>query len=128
MQKLYILGENIFFKEYRNGKEIWNTVVIDKYISRLMYIIKDSKKTIKRHHNQIRKRYLEDINNQNEKPMNVIYDLFDVPMPLVAPVEKRSSKWKSTFSETMEINPKRKNTTFRGSSQLKKMGCCGVAG
>ena len=50
-----------------------------------MYIIKDSKKTIKRHHNQIRKRYLEDVNYQKEEPMKVIYDLFNVPIPLVAP-------------------------------------------
>ena len=55
--------ENIFFKEYRNGKEIWKADVIDKRIGRLMYITKDPKKTIKRHHNPIRKSYSEDINN-----------------------------------------------------------------
>ena len=56
-----------------------------------MYIIKDSKKTIKGHHNQNRKRYSGDISNQKEKPMKVIYDLIDVPMPSFAPEEKRSS-------------------------------------
>ena len=63
----------------------------------LMYIIKEPKKTIKRHHNQIRKIYSEDINIQKEEPMKVIYDLFDVLTPLVAPEEKRSSKRKRTF-------------------------------
>ena len=60
------------FKEYRNGKETWKTGVIDKHIERLMYIIKDSKKTIERHHNQMKKSYLEDINNSKEEPMTVI--------------------------------------------------------
>ena len=92
-----------------------------------MYIIKDLKKSFKGHHSQIRKRYSEDINNQKEEPMKVIYNLSDVPMPLVAPEEKHSSKQKRKFSGTMEINPKRKNTTFRGSSQFKKRGCCRVA-
>ena len=49
--KSYIPGENIFFKEYRNGKEIWKAGVIDKLIGRLMYITKGPKKTIERHHN-----------------------------------------------------------------------------
>ena len=47
MQKSYIPRENIFFKEYTNGKEIWKDGVIDKRIRRLMYIIKEPKKTIK---------------------------------------------------------------------------------
>lgn len=38
-----------------------------------------------------------------------------------------SSKWKKTFTGSIEINPKRKSTTSRGSNQLKKGGCCGVA-
>ena len=41
-------------------------------------------------------------------------------MPFIAPEEKRSSKQKRTFSGTMEINPKRNNTTSRGNSQFKK--------
>ena len=73
-----------------------------------MYIIKDPKKTIKRHHNQIRKRYSEDRNKKREL-MKVIYDLFNIPMPVVDPEEKCSSKQKKTFLGTMKINMKRKN-------------------
>ena len=65
-------------------EKIWKAGVFDKRIRKLMYIIKDPKKTIKRRHNQIKKRYPEDINNQKEEVMKVIYDLFDLPMPLVA--------------------------------------------
>ena len=39
--------------------------------------------------------------------MEVIYDLFTVPMPSVASEEKRSCKQKRKFSGTMEINPKK---------------------
>ena len=83
-----------------------------------MYIIKDPKKTINIHHNQIRKRYSEDISDQKEEPMKVIYGLFDVPIPLVALEEKRLRKRKRTFSKAMEINQKTKSTTPRGCSQL----------
>ena len=95
-------------------KEIWKAGVIDKLIRRLTYAIKESKTTIKRHENKIRKRYSENINNQKEKPMKVIFDLFGVSMLLVGLEEKRSSKRKRTFSGTMEIDPKRKEYNFQG--------------
>ena len=58
--------------------------------------------------------------------MKVIYDLFNVPTPSVAPEEKCSSKRKRTFSGIMVMNPKRKNTTSGGNCQ--KMGYFEVAG
>ena len=125
-EKSYTPGENIFFKEYRNRKKIWKVGVIDKCIGKLIYIIKDSKKTIKRNRNQIWKRYLEDTNNKKEEPMKVIDDLFNVPMPSAAPEEKHSSKLKRIFSESIEIPPP--NTTSRGMSQFRKGGCWRVTG
>ena len=71
-------------KSTKTGKKSGRLMSLIKHIGRLMYIIKDSKKTIKRHHYQIRKRYSEDINNQKKELMKVIYDLFNVPMPSVA--------------------------------------------
>ena len=71
-----IYQEKKIFREYRYGKEIWMVGFINKCIGRLMYIIKDPKKTIKWHHNQIRKRYPEDISNQKEESMKVIYNLW----------------------------------------------------
>ena len=60
-----------------------------------MYMIKDQKKTIKRYHNQ----YLKDMNYQKEELMKVIYDLFNVPVLLVAPKEEYSSKQKDIFKD-----------------------------
>lgn len=37
---------------------------------------------------QIRRRYLNDMNNEQEEPMKIIYDLFEVPMPLVTVDDK----------------------------------------
>ena len=71
-----------------------------------MYVIKDPKTTIKRHHNQIRERLSDDMNNQKEEPMKIIYELYDVAMLLVASEEKSKRKW--TCSGTMRINQKRK--------------------
>ena len=56
--------------------------------------------------------------------MKVIYDLFDVTMPLAAPEEKTE---KDIFRDDGD-KPEKKNTTFRGSSQLRKRECYGVAG
>ena len=108
--KLYIPD---FFKECKNRKEIWKAGIIDKHIRRITYIIKEVKKTIKRHHDQMRKRYSDDINNQKEEPMKVIYDLFDVLMPLVTPDKNCPSKRKRTFSGTIEIKLKRKKYNFQ---------------
>ena len=83
MMQNTIYQEN-FLEEYRNRKEAWKAGIIDKRIGRVMYIIKDPKKTIKRHHNQIRKRYSEVINNRKEEPMMVHCDFFDAPMFLEA--------------------------------------------
>ena len=88
--KVLHIRRNIFFKEYGNGKEIWKAGVIDKRIGRLMYIIKNPKETIKGHHNQIRKTYSEDINNQKVETMEVIYDFLRCTDAL-------SSPWGETF-------------------------------
>lgn len=48
-----------------------------------MYIIKHPKMSINILHNQMWKRYSEDINNEKVEPMKVVYDLFDIPLTLV---------------------------------------------
>ena len=119
--KYDIPGDKFIFKDFRNAKEIWKPGVIEKHIGWIIYIMKDPKMTTKGNQNKIRRRYMGDINSQKEEPMNVIYNLFDVPTTFVGPEGKRSSKRKRTVSRTIEINPKRKNTTSRGSNQLKKV-------
>ena len=85
-----------------------------------MYKIKTPKKTNKRQHNQIRKRYLEDIDNQKEESMKVIDYLFDIPVPWVAPEEKRSRKRKKKLFRSYGDKLKKKKYNFRGGRQLKK--------
>ena len=94
-------------RESTETRKIWKVGVIDKRIRRLMNIIKNPKKTIKRHYKKMRKRYSEHMNNQKEETMKVIHDLLDVPMSLVSSKEKRSCKRKRKILGTMEIKPKR---------------------
>ena len=110
-KKFYQPSENIYYKEYNNGKETWKEGVIDKRIGRLMYTIKHPKWNIKRHYNQIRKRYTSDISNRKEEPMVVMYDLFEIPIPQIEP-ERRSSKRKRQHTGTLDIEPKRKKYNF----------------
>lgn len=58
-------------------------------------------------------RYTEDIKNKKEVLVKVIYDLFDILMPLAAPEKKRSSKQKRKFTGTVDISPKRKKYDFQ---------------
>lgn len=44
---------------------------------------------------QIRRRYLNDMNNEQEEPMKIIYDLFEVPMPLVTVDDKQKKFYES---------------------------------
>ena len=76
--KSCVAREIIFWKKYRNGKEIMGAGVIDKHIKGIMFIFKGPIKTLKRHLNQIWKRCSEDINNKKEGPMKLIYGLFYV--------------------------------------------------
>ena len=102
-------GEKVFFLVYRGGKEFWEDGVIEKRIGNVLYMVKCKKWEHKRHVNQIRPRYTEEVTE--EVPMEVLYDMFDVPAPPVqaAPEFKpRTSKRKRTRVVPFSPDPKRK--------------------
>ena len=59
--------------------------------------------------------------------MMYIYDLFDVPMPLVAPKEKRSSKGENDMFRDYENKDEKKKYNFQRKESIKKVVCCRVA-
>ena len=79
--KHYNPGEKIYFKNYKFGKAMWEEGTIDKRIGKMLYLIKHPKWLSKRHLNQMNKRYTWDVDQCKEKPMTVIYDMFNVSMP-----------------------------------------------
>ena len=68
----------------------------------MMYIIKHPRWKVRRHINQIKKRYTPNTNERVEEPMSVIYDMFKVPRLS----QNRTGKRKR-IPRTMEVNPKR---------------------
>ena len=88
--KFYKPYEKICFKEYKNRKVVWKEGIIEKRIGRLVYIIKHPKWIIKRHYNQLKKRYTSGPNYRREEPIKVIYHLFKVPILQVPPEQKHN--------------------------------------
>ena len=86
--------DKVFLKSYKNGKEFWQDGVITQRVSKMLYMVKSKKLKHKRYLNQLRRRFTEEISKDNEEPMEVLYDLFDIPTPPLPEmvVQKRTSK------------------------------------
>ena len=73
----------------------------------MIYIKNDPQFTHKRHLNQLRKCLTDEADSgpPEETIMDVIYDIFDIPTPLVAP-EMCHSKRKRKATDLIVVNPK----------------------
>ena len=124
--KLYKEGDKVFFRKYQTGKCFWEDGIVTRRIGRVIYIIQGSKFVCKRHINQLRPRYIETVQNNEEIPMEVLFDSFqikppmNVGMPIGATTKQKttdSSKCESTWTERrissrkrnkhLHLNPKR---------------------
>ena len=95
---------------YRGGKEFWEDGEITKRIGNVLYMLKSKKWEHKRHVNQIRPRYTKEVTDE-EVPMEVLYDMFDVPAPPVQATpefEQRTSRRKRKRVAPFSPDPKRK--------------------
>ena len=113
--KYFRPGDKVFLKRYKNGKEFWQDGVITQRVGKMLYMVKSKKLIHKRHLNQLR-RFTEEISKDNEEPMDLLYDLFDIPTPPLPKtvVQKRTSKRKRTRVEHLSPDPKRKNINSGG--------------
>ena len=115
----YKSGEKVLFWNYRAGKCFWEDGIVTRRIRRVIYIIQGSKFVCKRHINQLRPQYIETVQNNEEIPMEVLYDSFqikppmNVGMPIEATMKQKntdSSKYESTWTERRISSRKRKRT------------------
>ena len=110
VSKYYVPGEKNYFKIFKANKTFWELGTIKKRIGNMVYIIDGPKFSHKRHLNQLRKRWSDDINcdsPEREETMDVIFDTFELPSPQPAP-ERRQSYRKRKKTELININPKRR--------------------
>ncbi|XP_029639543.1 uncharacterized protein K02A2.6-like [Octopus sinensis] len=100
-------GDKVYFKIYSNGKQDWEEGNITGRLGNVMYMVKGPKYEHRRHLNQSKKRHTKNQGRQ-EEPMDLWYDLFQVPEPQAKaePTCRLNKKRKPT--EMMEINAKRK--------------------
>ena len=72
------------FKNYRGGKNFWEDGTITRRFGRVTYMLKGKKFEHKRHINQLRPRNIKDVTQEidGEMLMEVLYDVFDIPVPL----------------------------------------------
>ena len=57
-----------------------------------MYIIKHSRWKVRRHINQIKKRYTSNIKERIEEHISVIYNMFEVPQALTITISYEQTK------------------------------------
>ena len=74
----------------------------------MMYMLKGKKYEHQRHVNQLRPRYTEIVIEDQEVPMEVLYNVFDIPAPPILIIEKQTSKRKRKRVEPFSPDPKRK--------------------
>lgn len=87
--KCFSPGENVYFKNFQNGRNQWVEGIIKKRIGSMVYTIQGLSFVCKRHRNQIRPRLSP---NVEETPMETLCDIFDIPKPACVP-------------QTMNISP-----------------------
>ena len=96
----------VFFRMFQSNKSYWETDTVDKQIGKMIYIIKGSRFTHKKHLNQIRKRYSNTVENNpwEEDPMDIVFDTFAVPIPQMASKQRRSKRHRE-ITDLVEITP-----------------------
>ena len=80
--KSYQEGDKVFFRNYWAGKCFWEDGIVTRRIGRIIYIIQGSEFVCKRHINQLRPQYIETVQNNEEIPMEVLYDSFQIKPPM----------------------------------------------
>ena len=95
-RKRFKIGEKVFFRIFQSNKSYWETGTVDKQIGNMIYIINGPRFTHKRHLNQIRKWYSNTVENNplEENPMDIVFDMFEVPIPQTAPKQGTHKKKK----------------------------------
>ena len=88
--RFYKPGDKILFLNYRTGKSFWEEGIIMKRIGHMLYSVRSSKFDCRRHINQLRPRHTDDYKQaeDNELPLEVLYDSFNVPLPITQPTPR----------------------------------------
>ena len=112
-KKRYACGKKVLFKIYKNNMTFWEVGTVKQRVGELVYIIQGPKNIHKRHLNQLRKYWVNDLNVSTpqicEEPIDTIFENFDFDLdaPQASPVVRRSNR-KRKFTDPLSVDPKRR--------------------
>ena len=75
--EFYEVGKKVFYQMYQTGKRYWEVGTIIKRIKRMIYLVKGLKMVHKRCLNPTKSRHIDE---ENDTPVDVLFDTFDVPL------------------------------------------------
>ncbi|XP_029639528.1 uncharacterized protein LOC115214468 [Octopus sinensis] len=80
--KFFRIGDKVYIRMYKNGKQYWKEGETVTYIGRMMYGVRSRNGMEKRHRNQLKERVIEKQPTRVEILMDWLYDTLQVPTPL----------------------------------------------
>ena len=106
-RKRYNPGEKVFFRIFKENKSFWEAGTIKRRVGNMIYIVKGPQFMHKRHLNQLKRCISNEVDSSSSEKtvMDVIYDTFNIPTPLVAP-KIHPSKRKRKATDLIIVNPK----------------------
>ena len=88
-------------------------------------MLKGKKYEHQRHKNQLRPRYTENVIKEQEVPIEVLYNVFDISASPIPKFERRTRKRKKKSVEPFSLDPKRKRYKLISEGNLAQGRCCG---
>ena len=110
-KKNYEPGERIFFQVHRNNSTFWEQGTVKSRLGRMVYMIEGPNGTLKKHLNQIRKRFTDEQSEtppEEQETLELIYDTFDLEQP-TQDTEVRRSNRKRRLSDPLDVNPRKRS-------------------
>ena len=120
--RFYKPGDKILFLNYRTGKSFWEEGIIMKRIGHMLYSVRSSKFDCRRHINQLRPRHTDDYKQaeDNELPLEVLYDFFNVPLPITQPTLRVVSPTPGLRVPVSPPNPPPQTVLRRKNTRVKR--------
>ena len=118
----YKPGDKILFLNYRTGKSFWEKGIIMKRIGHMLHSVRSSKFDCRRHINQLRPQHTDDYKQaeDNELPLVVLYDVFNVPLLITQPTPRVISPTPSPRVPVSPPTPPPQTVLRRKSTRVKR--------
>lgn len=99
---------------YKAGKKNWEDEEIVNRFGKMIYTVQGRNWRHKRHLDKMKRRYVKEIKTQQrDLSLEVLYDAFDLPTPIINTRKHCVSKSKRNPKKILEMNPKKRKYEFK---------------